>query len=218
MLAPLSTYAASSPTSFTLGADPEVLTDIFKPEFNLVNWQRPLPAELTRYVNWLQQNPLNFARTLSPTEVVQVLAEQLPNGVGKQQLCTDVALLVDMFSCLMDCEHVGVRLTTLSSAMCPRFHTDKVMCRLVTSYSEIGTQWLDNASLDRSKLGWGNQGKADEESGLFQYPTDIYTAQVGEVLLLKGEAWPDNEAKGVAHRSPNLKPGAKRLVLTLDPA
>lgn len=218
MLAPLPTYTAPSPTSFTQGTDPEVLTNIFNPEFNLVSWQRPLSAELMTYVHWLSQTPVNFARTLSPTEVVQILAEQLPNGLGKQLLCADIALLVDMFSCLMDCEHVGVRLATLSSAMCPRFHTDKVMCRLVTSYSEIGTQWLDNASLDRSKLGWGSQGKADEESGLFLFPEAIQTAQVGEVLLLKGEAWPDNEVKGVAHRSPSLKPGAKRLVLTLDPA
>ncbi len=205
-------------TSFTQGTEPDVLTEIFRPVLNLVNWQRQLPKELMRYVQSLEQAQINFAKTLSPAEVAMVLNEHLPNGLGKQQLCDDIALLVDMFSCLMDCEHVGVRLATLSSAMCPRFHTDKVMCRLVTSYSEIGTQWLDNARLDRSKLGWGSQGKTDEESGLFLHATDIYTAQVGEVLLLKGEAWPDNEAKGVAHRSPALNPGAKRLVLTLDPA
>lgn len=205
-------------TSFVQGVTPDILTQLFCPEFNLINWQRQLSAEIQGYAHQVNQLNINFARTLSPDEVASTLVQALPDGIGKQAFCADVALLVDMFSCLMDCDNVGLRLATLATAMCPRFHTDKVQCRLVTSYTELGTQWLDNACLNRSKLGWGSQGLSDEESGLLQQPSDIYTAQPGDVLLLKGEAWHDNPAKGVVHRSPQLKKGQKRLVITLDPA
>ena len=38
----------------------------------------------------------------------------------------------------------------------------------------------------------------------------------GEVALLKGEKWHGNEGFGLIHRSPQLAPGERRLILTLD--
>jgi hypothetical protein len=38
----------------------------------------------------------------------------------------------------------------------------------------------------------------------------------GDVALLKGEKWQGNQGAGLIHRSPALKTGERRLILTLD--
>jgi len=99
--------------------------------------------------------------------------------------------------------------------MCPKFHVDRVPCRLVTTYSGTATQWLPHQSVDRTKLGTGSNGKSDEVSGLY-HRNDMRQLSVGDVALLKGESWSGNEGAGLVHRSPGLADGEKRLLLTLD--
>ncbi len=38
----------------------------------------------------------------------------------------------------------------------------------------------------------------------------------GDIVLLKGEGWYGNEGLGAVHRSPAVKQGEKRVVLTMD--
>lgn len=42
-------------------------------------------------------------------------------------------------------------------------------------------------------------------------------AQPGDVVLLKGEAWPDSVGRGAAHRAPAASGASPRPALTLDP-
>ena len=100
--------------------------------------------------------------------------------------------------------------------MCPRFHTDYVKCRLVTTYVGPATQWLPHELVNRSKLGHGNQGQPDDKSGLFLENTDIEQLNVGHVALLKGESWAGNKGAGLVHRSPHAKNGYNRLYMTID--
>ena len=80
-----------------------------------------------------------------------------------------------------------LRLDGLNHPMCPRFHTDKIKCRLVTTYVGPATQWLPNHLVNRSKLGYGNEGKPDDKSGLFSNNKDISQLDTGHVALLKGK-------------------------------
>jgi hypothetical protein len=100
--------------------------------------------------------------------------------------------------------------------MCPRFHFDRIPCRLVTTYQGAATQWLNNDVIDRDKLGAGSQGKPDEESGLLNNLSDINQLTRGDVALLNGEHWYKNEGAGLVHRSPPVADGERRLLLTLD--
>lgn len=134
----------------------------------------------------------------------------------KEALSQDIGELVDIFCCLFDLERVGLRLTALDKAMCPKFHVDKVPGRLVTTYRGTATEWLPHSSVNRSKLGHGSEGKADAESGLFKSQDDIQCLNFGDVALLKGERWEGNEGAGLVHRSPALEKGERRLLLTLD--
>ena len=121
-----------------------------------------------------------------------------------------------MFSTLFELKHVGLRLTLVDNAMCPKFHVDKVPCRLVTTFVGPATEWLKHENVDRTKLGSGSNGLPDEKSGIYTNPTDIEQLVSGDVALLKGEGWFNNEHAGLVHRSPSLPPNQKRLVLTLD--
>ena len=78
-----------------------------------------------------------------------------------------------------------LRLDGIDHPMCPRFHTDKLKCRLVTTYVGPATQWIPHHLVNRSKLGYGNEGKPDNESGLFLSENDIEQLILVMLLFLK---------------------------------
>ena len=156
-----STLSRSSAENTT----PNVLSDIYRKDTNIVIWQRNLSNELTDAVSaFLQTNATKAAvLAVTPQSTHDVLKDSFGESEALTALSDDIALLVDMFCCLFDLKQAGLRLTILDRAMCPRFHFDRIPCRLVTTYQGIATQWLNHAVVDRSKLGAGNQGKSDEE-------------------------------------------------------
>ena len=195
---------------------------IYDQNTNIVIWQRDLEQALTNAVNTLISTnaikPLELA--VSPDDAFDKLVTALkPNDNNRDEtdaLCKDIALLVEMFCCLFDLKRAGLRLKILDKPMCPRFHVDKIPCRLVTTYQGVATQWLNHSDVERSKLGTGNLGKPDEESGLFKSLNNINQLQQGDVALLKGEYWDENEGAGLVHRSPPEAENEQRLLLTLD--
>jgi hypothetical protein len=137
---------------------------------------------------------------------------------GYDDFCADVAHLIDVFSHLFELEHVGLRLSVLDKAMCPKFHVDHVPCRLISTYGGIGTQWLEDVFVDRRKLGSGSDGLSDEVSGLIVADLEVIsTMPTYAIGLFKGSKWEGNELHGAVHRSPKLPENApRRLLLTLD--
>lgn len=210
------------------GSSHEVLPDIYQDDSNIVIWQRQLASQLAAATGDIVQTKptLQVSLSVTPESAFSSIRSALGDTTAATVLSEDIAQLVDMFCCLFDLKRAGLRLTVLDSAMCPRFHVDKVPCRLVTTYQGIATEWLPHHCVNRSKLGAGNEGKSDEQSGLFQNLDDIHQLCQGEVALLKGENWEGNEGAGLVHRSPSLlasnestKTNAvceSRLLLTLD--
>lgn len=200
------------------GDQPTVLADIYQDDINIAIWQRHLTRSLIQAADhMLDTNPsLQISTIVTSQNVYATVNDALGAMEVAVALSEHITQLVDMFCCLFDLKHVGLRLTSLEHAMCPRFHVDSVSCRLVTTYRGIATQWLPHHLVDRSKLGAGNQDKPDERSGLFEKITDIQQLGQGDVGLLKGELWHGNEGAGLVHRSPDLSDGKRRLLLTLD--
>ena len=128
----------------------------------------------------------------------------------------DIQYLTKMFCDLFDIKDAWLRIDAIDKPMCPRFHADHLKCRLVTTYYGPGTQWLPNSLVNRNKLGHGNNGLADDISGLFSKKSDIENLDVGDIGLLKGEAWVNNEGLGLVHRSPHTDSIYKRLYVTID--
>ncbi|MCO4785591.1 DUF1826 domain-containing protein [Marinomonas atlantica] len=196
------------------------LAGIYQDDVNLMVWQRKLDSDTEKAVFKVlsagKSFPLN--QIVSPENVSDALTRGLPDIDGRDALIRDIALLVDAYCCLFDLNTAGLRLTQVDRAMCPRFHVDQVPCRLITTYAGPATEWIDEPSLNRQKLGRGNKGQPDSHSGLIRSDADVKQISVGDVALLKGERWEGNEGRGAVHRSPGVDDGQYRLLLTLDMA
>ncbi|MCW8332580.1 DUF1826 domain-containing protein [Vibrio paucivorans] len=203
--------------SCSTGKKAKVLGDIYQEHLNIAIWQRSFGSEFKRslqeFVDFHPQ--FNKSLSVSPRNALAAL-EKATDGSAPAVLLEDLAELVDMFCCLFDLEDVGLRIAVLSNAMCPRFHVDKVPCRLVTTYHGVATDWLPNYTLDRTKLGRGSNGQTDAESGLYADESDIQCMSTGDVALLKGETWIGNEDNALVHRSPINFSGEARLLVTID--
>ncbi|WP_370978723.1 DUF1826 domain-containing protein [Agaribacterium sp. ZY112] len=199
------------------GGEPNVFTDIYLENTNIAIWQRQLSPTLKRSVDVFltQHTSFQTSMTVTPQSALSSVGLAL-GGENQKELSENITELVDMFCYLFELKRVGLRLTALDSAMCPKFHVDKVPCRLLTTFHGIATEWLPHNLVDRNKLGIGAKGKADSESGLYKHQTDIQQLSCGDVALLKGERWEGNEGAGLVHRSPALNEGERRLILTLD--
>ncbi len=202
---------------FSLSPQPTVLSDIYQPGINIAAWQRQFEQNFVDSVaQYVEANPtLNKSLTVTPDSALADL-EYATEGLAPKELLENMAQLVDMFCCLFDLDQVGLRFATLSAAMCPRFHTDQVPCRLVTTYQGAATEWLPNPVLDRTKLGLGSNGQPDALSGLYQADSDMQRLKCGDVALLKGGKWEGNEQTALVHRSPSISSDKPRLIMTLD--
>lgn len=207
----------TNPSSVSAGAQPTVLADIYNDKINIAVWQRNFNQELADAIShFVASNPsLSKSLTVSPETAYEQLDNKLL-GSAPKVLLENIVELVDMFCCLFDLKQTGLRIATLSNAMCPRFHIDNVPCRLVSTYQGTATEWLPNHVLDRSKLGHGNNGKPDSSSGLYTPESSIQQLTCGDVALLKGELWSGNENLGLVHRSPINASSETRLLITLD--
>ncbi|MHC8356655.1 DUF1826 domain-containing protein [Pseudomonas sp. LB3P81] len=197
------------------GETPQALARILDDGVNLAIWQRQLPAPIADFGSLLLSLNEPLAESLS-LEIANEDTEPNLRGwasgfsdlEGYEGFTADVSWLVSAFACLLGAKRIGVRLRVLEKAMCPRFHVDHVPVRLITTYAGVGSQWLKEGVMDRRQL---SQPEAE--------PTDnslIQQIGSGAVALLKGEKWHGNEGFGLIHRSPQLAPGERRLILTLD--
>ena len=189
---------------------PEVFTQIYDPACNLAVWQRTLPGAVHDYLSRCLSDErrihLKTLFTCQPEMHLQVrdsLEQTLPQGEGRQALIDDIVQLMEMYACLFEPRLIGIRLATLQQAMCPRFHVDYLPARLVTTYFGAGTQWLSEPTTGEARIP-------------AQEPTHFEQLNTGDVALLKGDGWFENEGLGIVHRSPAVAAGSSSLFLSLD--
>lgn len=200
------------------GSAADCLVDIYQTDVNLAVWQRELSNSVKKNcLSLLADRHFTGCRIVLTADKVDSLDDAMPELLRYPDLRRDIQLLADMFLTLFGLERIGLRLTPLKGSMCPKFHVDRVPCRLITTYVGRGTEWLPHHEVDRSKLGAGSNGMSDSVSGIISGEDCIQTLASGEVALLKGEMWEGNEGAGVVHRSPLVAP-EDRLLLTFDVA
>ncbi|MDC0612442.1 DUF1826 domain-containing protein [Vibrio sp.] len=201
--------------SYIRGESPLVLTRIYDERYNLAVWNRVLSSSLVDALDRdLKQGvQVKLVEAVSVDDVREIIGDKLEQFSASDELVQHIYELVEMFSLLFDLKRVGLRLRTTDSALCPRFHVDKVGCRLVTAFVGAGTEWLENRYVNRSLLGKPSITESDLFSGS---SCSINNIDTGHVALLKGEQWEGNEGNGIVHRSPTVKPEQRRLLMTLD--
>jgi hypothetical protein len=196
--------------------DPLGLTRIFAPEIQLAQWRRPPDTVIA---NWLEENAGNLGsglrQTIAPGQTPDL--GRLPAGAGREALAADIVLLAEVLSELLDATTIGFRLEVVGQAMCPRLHVDRVGIRLLCTYRGPGTEWVEDASVDRRYLGAGAGGKPDDVSGLLLAGHRIEAIPPFAVALLKGNLWQGNDGRGIVHRSPALADkDVPRVLLAMD--
>lgn len=196
--------------------EPLGLTRIFDPDIQLAQWRRPAPTVIA---DWLAAHADDLGSGLR-----QMLAPgqrpdlgRLPAGAGREALAADIALLAEMLAELLDATNIGYRLEVVGKAMCPRLHVDRVGIRLLCTYRGPGTEWVEDAAVDRRFLGAASGGLPDETSGLLLAGHRVETIPPFAVALLKGSLWQGNGGRGIVHRSPVVAAElAPRVLLAMD--
>lgn len=208
---------ANKLTSGIVGHEPEILSRIYDAHIDLCILQRTLSADIKHYAAYLQQEYIGFelAQQINVEHVRNNLNILLPKHPSLNAFIEDVSWVAEMFACLFSLDNVGLRLNVLAKTMCPRFHTDKVPCRLITTYAGKGTEWLDSRTADRVMLAAYDEPQ-EKNTDVFARQCPIQSLQEGEIALFKGDRWDEQKGYGVIHRSPALDPSETRLLLTLD--
>ncbi len=192
------------------------LAAIFEPTVNVVRLKRAMDSALLDECR--REVDQKSAARLIVVRMDEDSAQDVRSALSATpHLAEDVLLWSEVLAELTGAERIGARIAVAESSMCPRFHVDRVLLRMVCTYEGRGTEFVCNQHVDRSKLGHAAKGVRDEESGLLSSVDRILCAEIGEIVLLKGEAWPDNLGLGAVHRSPAASREQPRLVLTLDP-
>lgn len=201
--------------------DASGLGAILRPGVNVCIWRRRFePA----FAAWLERQaagePFELEAVLrgarpDPTP----LLEALPPGPQRVQLGADLAELAARFAALAGCARVKATLSGQRRDTCRKFHVDYAGIRLLCTYAGPGTEWIPNELVRRDILSRYDLALDVANRSIQGREGAARSAQAGEVVLLKGEAWPGNAGNGAVHRSPPIEAsGARRILLTLDAA
>jgi hypothetical protein len=126
-----------------------------------------------------------------------------------------VATLVGRFFALSRAETVRAELAVVAHDKCRKFHADYVGLRLLCTYAGPGTEWVEEAAVDRAALDHA-EVCVDTCNARVVRGALVHRCAPFDVLVLKGHHWPGNDGFGAVHRSPPVEAaGARRLVLTL---
>lgn len=206
------------PISASTNTSPMVLSDIVSPDNSIAIWQRPENPLIAHYfVSVFSELGMGLREVFSMSSLRDGLEGSLPDAPHKDEAIEDIYLLSDMLTCLFNCDSVGLRLVPLNSAMCPKFHTDNIPVRLVNTYLGPGTQWLPAGSNPARHNAKPKVGLVGYSAGQQSDSSAIQQLNAYDVALLKGRAWENQEQMACIHRSCPVEPGAKRVLLTLDP-
>ena len=152
---------------------------------------------------------LQWKQTLKDRETAD---SQLPESIDielRTMLVDLIAESCEIFGELMGCSQIGVRLATLRSPMCPRFHVDQIPCRMIITMIGTGTEWIPNKGVN-----WSDFSDLSNDKAPLNDSGKIQQLKTGNWSILKGGAWARGY-RGLVHRSPHDY--SERLLLSLDP-
>ncbi|MEO9652744.1 MAG: DUF1826 domain-containing protein [Roseobacter sp.] len=183
---------------------PKGLSSIEHPGCAAAIWQRQPSDRFQAWIDGLRPETLPKARITLRPDMVRAAMINLVEASGIQDcdertmLADDVAAMGLIFANVLRVPYLRLRLETVSTNACQKFHVDTVTARLICTYRGSGTQY--GISTDGAE------------------PGSIYNIPTGSPVILRGTLWPNAPRTGLFHRSPPIEgTGETRLVLVLDP-
>lgn len=195
-----------------IGTSVGSLVRIFEPGVQIAWFERPQDPGITHYLEAVSGR-LGSGRSCVVHSDDHHPELELPDHAGRDALRSEIGWLTQVYTDLLGCPSAALRIEVLERPMCPRFHVDRTGIRLVCTWRGPGTEWLHDDWVDRSRLGAGSRGLADEDSGLMRPGAVVERLPTCAVGLLKGSLWQGNAGRGAIHRSPQLAASEERRVM-----
>ena len=202
----------------------QVLLDWPQHRSPLTIWQRRLPTALSAAAALFakRQAPYEHRLTWSPTEPLPDLSPALnalnpaASEADRSWIADDCLGLIQLAGQLaqslsgeLSTDQLAIRLERVTGDGCRLFHVDRLVARLICTWTGPGTEWLPEGSFDRSGLGCGCNDHVLDFDARRQL-------LCGDVALLRGDLCRGFEGKGLVHRSPPGVAGKARLLIAID--
>jgi len=190
--------------------DNEALQDIHLKSKNIAIYQRNVES-LNKDLNQIMDQKIECRANGTSEEILSNLKDYFNQNLSEfTSFFEDISSLVKLFEKITKAPSYRLLLTTVSTNMCRKFHTDINDLRLLCTYVGPGTNWIpDEIVEDRIP----KRGRANLEDFIEQQ--DIEQVSTGDVVILKGALYDD--ANPIIHRSPIIEEnGEKRLLLRID--
>lgn len=193
-----------------IGNDDKILQDIHIKSKNIAVYQRNIDF-LNKELNEISKQSIECRASGTAQEILSILKDFFnTNFPDCSFLFNDITELLRLFERTTKASSFRLLLTTVSTNMCRKFHSDINDLRLLCTYMGPGTLWLPDEHVDYKAL---QAGKDNQE--IVKDEQQIQQASAGDVVLLKGALYPD--ANPILHRSPSIEEhGEKRLLLRID--
>lgn len=192
------------------GSDVSVLESIHEEDVNIVILERNSIA-LQESARKLKNESFSFKMSGEVASILTELNEALQSE-GYDAIFSDIEQALVQFEKISEDTSFRLSLTSLTSDMCRKFHTDLNDLRLLCTYDGPGTLWLTEDNIDRSAL-----QDRQEDDAVVRNESEIMQVATGDIVLLKGAIYPKQGTRAVVHRSPSIEEyGESRLLLRID--
>lgn len=190
--------------------DHKELQDIHLKSKNIAIYQRNVDS-LIKDLNQVMDQKIECRASGTSEEIISKLKDYFNQNLSEfDSFFEDISSLIKLFEKISKAPSFRLLLTTVSTNMCRKFHTDINDLRLLCTYVGPGTNWIPDEIVEEKtpKIGRVNLEEVIEQQHIQRVPT-------GDVVILKGALYDD--ANPIIHRSPVIEEnGEKRLLLRID--
>ena len=202
--------SVSQHTNAAISGNKEVLRDIHIAEKNIAIYQRDIQL-LSEDLQQLSDQKVECRVRGSVEEILSGLKAYFSDNFPTcSTLFEDISERLAQFEQISQASSFRLLLSTISTNMCRKFHTDVNDVRMLCTYVGPGTLWVPDKAIDLDASyarGNGKEIVIDLEK--------VEQVGTGDVIILKGALYP--EANAIMHRSPTIEEsGEKRLLLRID--
>ncbi len=194
-------------TNAVISKNENVFQDIHLKSKNIAIYQRDIEF-LNKELSQITEQAIECRASGIVDEILSSLKDYFDNNLSEcSSLFEDISEILRLFERTTKASSFRLLLSTVSTNMCRKFHTDINNVRLLCTYIGPGTLWLPDDAVDPKSLHPRKELVIDEQK--------IQQVATGDVVLLKGALYPD--ANPILHRSPSIEEqGEKRILLRID--